>query len=219
MADLLTDAEEAELTSMLTEYSNKQNCDIAFITTPDLNNADFTFDGTVIDYADCYYDSHGYDKDGLLVLVTLDNGYGSRNITFSCSGKCMKRLTDDEQNEIIDNVYYDLKGDQYYTALKSIAYQINEKLPVQLKWYMLPLAIGIGFLIAILIMVVIRSKLKSVALQRGAANYVRPDSMNVIASRDTYLYSTVSRTAKPKNNSSGRTSSSGGSHSGVSRNF
>lgn len=220
MADLLTDEEEADLNAKLNAYSTEQNCDIVCVTTPDLNNADFSFNGTVIDYADIYYESHGYDQDGVLVLITLENEYGNRNITFSCSGKCMKRLTDDEQNEILDDVFYTLQNSQYYAALNSILYQVNDKLTPQLKWYMLPLAIGVGFALAIIIMVAVRSKLKSVTMQRGAAGYVRPGSMQLTASRDTYLYSTVSRTEKPKDNGgSGRTSSGGGSHSGVSRDF
>ena len=74
----------------------------------------------------------------------------------------------------------------------------------------------IGFGIVILIMLAIRSKLKTVQMQRGAVNYIRPGSMNVAIARDTYLYSTVSRTAKPKNNSGSSTHSTGGSSFGGS---
>ena len=218
-ADLLTDDQEKEISSMLTEYSEKQECDIVFLTEPDLKNADFSFNGTAVDYADEYYDTHGYASDGVLVFITLADETGKRKVQFSCTGKCMKRLSDDEQNEIIDDVFTSLSNSDYYTAIKKMASEINEKLPVSLKWYMLPLAIGIGFAIAMLIMSSIRKKLKTVEMQHGAKNYVRAGSMNVTAARDTYLYSTVSRTAKPKNNSSGRTSSGGGSHSGVGRNF
>ncbi|MBR1535196.1 MAG: TPM domain-containing protein [Ruminococcus sp.] len=218
-ADLLTDTEEAEISSLLVEYSEKQNCDIVFLTEPDLKNADFNFNGTAEDYADTYYDTHGYASDGVLVFITLTDETGQRKVQFSCTGKCKKRLSDDEQNEIIDDVFSSLKNSDYYTAIKKMTNEINEKLPVSLKWYMLPLAIVIGFVIAMLIMNAIRSKLKTVAMQHGAKNYVRQGSMNVTASRDTYLYSTVSKTAKPKNDSSSRTSSGGGSHSGVGRNF
>ena len=134
----------------------------------------------------------------------------------------MKRLTDDEQNEIIDDVYFSLKGESYYSALNTISYEMNDKLTPTLKWYMLPLAVGISFVIAMIIMMVQKGKLKSVSMQRGAANYIRPESMNVTASRDTFLYSTVSKTARESSSSSGgssRTSSGGGSHSGVGRNF
>jgi uncharacterized protein len=66
-----------------------------------------------------------------------------------------------------------------------------------------------------------KGKLKSVKPEHGAKNYIRPGSMHLTASRDTYLYSNVTRTARQSSSSggSGRTSSGGGSHSGVGRSF
>ena len=84
---------------------------------------------------------------------------------------------------------------------------------------MFPLAFIIAFAIAMLILSFMKKQLKSVEMQRGAVNYVRPGSMNVTASRDTYLYSTTSRTAIPKNSSSSHTSSGGGTHGGGGRSF
>ena len=73
---------------------------------------------------------------------------------------------------------------------------------------------------AMIIMMILCSQLKSVKMEKGAVNYVRPGSMNVTQSRDSYLYSTVSRTAKPKDSgSSTHTSSGGGTHGGGGRSF
>lgn len=220
-ADLFSADEEADLTRKLNEYSKQQNCDLVILTEPDMEHEDYSFNGSVEDFADMYYETNGYDKDGVLVLILLNNGYGERRVQFSCSGKCMKRLTDEEQNDIIDDVYFSLRSSDYYPAMNTLTYEVNDKLTPKLKWYMLPLAVGIGFLISMLIMLSLKKKLKSVEMQRGAANYVRPGSMNVTASRDTYLYSTVSKTARESSSSSGssRTSSGGGSHSGTGRNF
>lgn len=222
-ADVLTDTQEAELTSKLNSYSEKLGCDIVFLTEPDLYQEDFYFDGSVMDFADEYYDTNGYDPDGVLVLIVFDDGYGSRQIYVSTSGKCIKRLTDDEREEIFDDVFFDLRGGAYYKAYSTIADELVEKMSVSLKWYMLPLAIAIGFLIAILIMLGLKSKLKSVQMQRGAASYVRPGSMHLLASRDTYLYSTVSKTERESRSSGGgsssHTSSGGGTHGGGGRSF
>jgi len=221
-ADLLTDEEEAILTAKLNEYSQQQNCDIVFLTEPDMEHEDYSFyEGNVADFADMYYESNSYDADGVLVLILLKDSSGGRMIQFSCSGKCMKRLSDDEQNNIIDDIYFSLKSEDYYSAYNTMAYEINDKLTPKLSWYMLPLAVGIGFVLAMIIMLVMRSKLKSVAMQKGAADYVRPGSMRVTASRDTFLYSNVTRTRRESSSSggSGRTSSGGGSHSGVGRSF
>lgn len=223
-SDLLSSDEEAKLTTLLTDYSKKQDCDIVFLLVDDFSGADFNYNGTTADYADTYYDTHGYDKDGVLVLLVQSNEKGKRHIYFSTSGKCIKRLNEDEWNEIIDDITYIIpaqslgKDGNFYPTLEKIAKEIDEKLTPHLKWYMLPIAIFVGVVIAMVIMNSLRAKLKTVAMQRGAASYVRDGSMNVTQSRDTYLYSTVTRTEKPKNDSRGGHSSSGGGfHSGGGR--
>lgn len=223
-SDLLTDTEEKELSDLLTEYSKEQNCDIVFLLVDDFSGADFTFNGTSADFADTYYDTHGYAKDGVLMMLVQNNEKNERYIYFSTTGKCEKRLSEDEWNAIIDDIVPIIparslgKDADYYPTLKKIADEINEKLPVKLKWYMLPLAILIGFVIAMIIMSAIRGKLKTVEMQHGAKNYVRAGSMNVTQSRDTYLYSTVTKTKREKSSSSGgHTSSGGGHHSGGGR--
>ena len=220
-ADVLTSAQEADLESKLSEYSKKQNADIVIVTVPDLKGESFSFNGSVEDFADMFYETNGYDADGAMILITLDNGYGSRRVQYSCSGKCMKRLTEDEQNAIIDDVYYSLKNGDYYSALNTMAYETDDKLTPKVGFLSLLIAIGIGFAVSMIIMLIIRGKLKTVSMQRGAASYIRPGSMNVRVSRDTFLYSTVTKTARETGSSggSGRTSSGGGSHSGVGRNF
>jgi len=63
---------------------------------------------------------------------------------------------------------------------------------------------------------VMASQLKSVRPQTAARNYMKPNSLNLTVSRDLFLYRTVTRTPRPKSNSSsgGRGSSGGGSRSG-----
>ena len=77
---------------------------------------------------------------------------------------------------------------------------------------------------------IMRSKLKSVKYQSGAADYVVPNSFKMHDSRDIYLYSTVTKTERPTDNdnhsgSSGgfgggtHISSSGSMHGGGSGKF
>lgn len=95
-----------------------------------------------------------------------------------------------------------------------------------------PFAVGINLLIALAVGLVagllvtgnMRRKLKTVRKQDRAASYVRQGSMNVTRSNDFYLYSTVSKSAKPKNEdnnggSSTHTSSSGDTFGGSSGKF
>lgn len=223
-ADLLTPSEEAALTDTLSSLSSELDCDIVCVTAEDLSDSDFPHDYTSQDYADMYYESYGYAADGVLVLVVLSNEYDRREVYISTSGKCINRLSDDEREELLDDVIDNHNPDYngYYDFLNAIALDLKKAIPPHLSWYMLPLAIGIGFLIALLIMRTVRGQLKSVSMQRGAASYIRAGSMNLTASRDTYLYSTVSRTAKPKDSGSGsstHSSSGGGTHGGGGRSF
>ena len=221
-ADLLSESEEASLLAAMQDVSDTCKCNVVFITTKDLTGATFSFNGTADDYAFRYYETTcGVNEDGLLVYVTLKDEGGKRKVGVFGTGKCEKRLSnaesEDIRNEAISNHNPDTHS--YYDFLNSIALGLKEAVPPHLKWYMLPIAIGIGFLIAFVIMNSIKKKLTSVTMERGAANYVRAGSMNVTQSRDTYLYSTVTRTEKPKNNSGSSTSSGGGSYSGGSSNF
>ena len=86
------------------------------------------------------------------------------------------------------------------------------------------IALAVGLVAGLLVTGNMRRKLKTVRKQDRAASYVRQGSMNVTRCNDFYLYSTVSKSAKPKNeNNSGgsstHTSSSGDTFGGSSGKF
>lgn len=226
-ADILDPADEDTLIGKIAELSKKCDCNVLFITAEDLSSDDFSFDGTAEDYTIRYYEETcGRGSDGIVVSIILSDQKGKRSVSVLGSGKCEKRLSDSEsediRNDAIDNSNpgsvetADSKG--YTKFLGSIIDGLMKAVPPHVSLLKTVIAFGVGFIVAILIVMSLKKKLKTVQLQRGASNYVRPGSMFVTASRDTYLYSTVTRTAKPKNNGS-HTSSSGGSYSGGSSNF
>ena len=61
--------------------------------------------------------------------------------------------------------------------------------------------------------------MKTAVKEDNAANYMKPNSMNLDFSRDIFLYSTVTKTEKPKSDSGSHTSSSGRSHGGRGGSF
>jgi len=69
-----------------------------------------------------------------------------------------------------------------------------------LDWTALLVCIGIGLLIGLITVLVMRSQLKSVRPQNAAMNYVIPGSFQLRHSRDIFLYRNVTRTPRPKNN-------------------
>lgn len=84
------------------------------------------------------------------------------------------------------------------------------------------LSLIIGLVLALIITGVMRSKLKTVRHQKTANSYVRNDSMKVTVAKDYFLYRTVTRVPKPKDDggrSSGGASGGGGGHRGSSGKF
>ncbi|MBQ8783907.1 MAG: TPM domain-containing protein [Clostridia bacterium] len=72
------------------------------------------------------------------------------------------------------------------------------------------IALVIGFVIALIIVMSMKGKLKSVRAKSGAADYVVPGSMNLTQSDERFLYRHVTRTPRQQNNSNGRSGGSGG---------
>lgn len=215
-ADLFSSEEEANLQILATAIDNQYDCSVVFLTTEDLGSYN-----TKMELADDYYDYNNYKKDGVLVLLTMEDENNKRGIWTTTTGNCQKKFSTSEQDAVYEDVYNDLANGNYYEAMAGYANGINYYLAPHVSFTSLLIALGVGFGIALIIALIFKSQLKSVAMQHGAKNYVRPGSMQVTASRDTFLYSTVNRTAKPKNNSSGGShiGSSGTSHGGSGHSF
>ena len=214
-ADLLSQSQEAALGATAAQISEKHNISVVIVTVPSTDGK------TAKLYADDYYDYHGYKPDGVLLLITLDNGAGKREAAITTTGKCEKTLTDSEVDKIFDDIMPDISSLNWNKAFELFLTDTDYYISPHVAWYWIPLSLLIGFIIALIIMFAVKSKLKSVKMQAGAKDYVRPGSMVVTASRDTFLYHTITRTAKPKNNSSsgGSFGSSGTHHGGSSRTF
>ncbi len=72
----------------------------------------------------------------------------------------------------------------------------------------------VGFVIALIMVSVMKSGMKSVRSESGASSYLVRDSLNLTSQSDHYLYSNVTRTPRANNSSSHR--SGGGMRSGGS---
>ena len=188
---------------------------------PILVNTD-SFEGKSAEtYAGNWYDSHGYPADGILLLVSLTEG----EWYILTNGACYDRISDWDAEEMGEILVEYLRDGDYYEAFAmfpELAEHFMEasdsnvggvEAPAGKKNYGKTIAICmvVGLAIGGIAVGIMASQMKSVKMQRGASDYVRSGSMHLTNSRDIFLYSHVSRTAKPKNNSSG------GSHGGGSR--
>ena len=229
-AELLTSSKAQTLLSKLDEISERQQFDIVVVTVNALQGK------TPQAYADDFYDFNGFgfgvNKDGVLLLVSMEDrdwwistsGFGITAITDAgidyMSDKFLPAMSDGDYAgaftkfaELCDQFISQAKADKPYDV---------DNLPkeaVSLWW--IPGAISIGAVLAILICLIMKGKLKSVRYQPTANNYVRQGSISITDRRDIFLYSHVSRRARPKDTgpsgsggSRTHTSSSGRSHGG-----
>ncbi len=216
---LLTSDELDELSLKLDTISEKYQCDVVIVTTPNLEGK------TPTAYADDYYDYNGYgygdSRDGILLLVSLSE----RKWATSTCGKAMDIFTDSDLYAIEDEFVPYLSSGDYYEAFNTFADLCEEEISTygKFQFSILYLFAGlfVGVIIAFIAVLVMKGQLKTVRYQSEAQNYLRNGSFNVTERRDIFLYSTVSRRAKPKDNggSSSHTSSSGSSHGGHSGSF
>ena len=221
-ADLLSDEEERNLLYLLDTLSSERGVDYVVVTVPSMGGK------SEMEYADDYYDTHGYGTDGILLLIDME----TRAYYESTAGTLQNYFEYYYEYLEDDFVSYLSYGD-YYGAFCRFAQgaddrvdecqrrEVYERMPTEEKIryrlqsiptlvILIPLVIG---LIAAGIMTSKeKAKLTSVRMQNNAARYVRGGSMNLTTSRDTFLYSHVTRVRIETDSSSGGRSGGGGSH-------
>lgn len=227
MAELLTPEERAYLTDMLDEISERQELEVTIATT------DALYGSTVAEYADDLYDEcrfgYGADKDGLLLLISMEDrdwyistcGYGITAFTDAgldyIGQQIVPALSDGEYAEAFEE--YIMLCDSFITqAREGEPYDGGNmpKEPLSMIW--IPISILTGVIIAGCILWGMVRQLKNVRPQKSASCYVKDGSLNITEQCDLFLYHTVTRKAKPKQETSSGSSvhhsSSGASHGG-----
>ena len=184
-----------------------------------------------VDYADDFFDYNGYglgqDRDGCLFLQVT----GDRDYWFSTSGRGINVLNRAAFNKLEADAVKHLREGNAYQAYNSFLVNWEKFLALDVKgrrynfieqWNIVimiiawAVAFGIGFIVVL----VWKKGMNTVFAQTQAGAYVVPGSLTFNIKKDTFLYSTVSRTARETDTGSsgggGRshTSSSGRSHGG-----
>ena len=217
-AGLLKGNEPQQVLETLEVDSSNSDCNIVVITT----NQGMQ-DSALRAYADNYYATNVENKSQTNFCVTLTLDISSRRVDVGTYNPGSKRnLNDAAKDEIREYVTSDLTNGNYVTAFTKfadktaqIAGAIDEdggRTKASFPWgKRILISLVIGIILAVIICLIIKSQLKSVAMKSNAADYVREGSLNITSQSDRFLYSHVTKTAKPKNNSS---SSGGGGSSG-----
>lgn len=216
-ADLLTDAQEAELLSLISRINFYHDIDVVLHTTNDIGNKDI---GT---YANDYYDYNGYADDGMLFMIDM----GSRNYYTSTTGYAMVAFADDKIESLSDTVVGYLSDGEYYEAFtvylnnvdgyleaihneSELDYRFDDSYGVSTSKNILKrelVSIAVAFIISFIVVSVLQKKMNTAVRKTQANDYLVPNSLNITAGNDFYITSNIVRVPKQTNNTK-----SGGSH-------
>lgn len=224
-AGLLTPSEEYSLESKIEAMREKYNFDVVIVTVPTLGSK------TPMDFADDYYDYNGYgcgeNNDGCLMLINI----GERDLYISTTGYGEYAFTEFGVDYILDRIVdAGLSDGRYYDASVAFLDYTNDYLKraaegkpfdedsIPTDWPHVLTVSGIiallaGLIVSSIYISSLKSQLKSVAPKLYADGYIDRSSLNLTVNKDTFLYSSVSKTLRPQNTSGTR---SGGGHYGSS---
>ena len=237
-AEVLTEDEETELEASLEKVSVRQSFDVTIATIDSLESEGYT---SMEKYADDLYDycqfGYGENRDGVLLLVST----GDRKWHISTCGYGITAFTDAGIQYLGEQMTPDMADGDYAAAFRTFVqwsdayidaarsgrpYDVKNLPREPLSPMYLFLALGIGLVLAWVVVGVMKSQLRSVAFQENAASYVREGSMNLTNSRELFLYRDVQRTehveekdSDSSGGSSTHTSSSGTTHGGGGGSF
>ena len=207
-AEVLTEDEDNELEDALEELSLRQSFDVTIATIESMESVGAD---SMEQFADDLYDycqyGYGPDMDGVLLLVSV----GDRKWHISTCGYGITAFTDAGIQYLGEQMTPFMADGDYAGAFRTFVqwsdtyidaareghpYDVNNLPREPLSLMYLFLALGIGLVLAWVVVSVMKSQLRSVAFQENAASYVREGSMNLTNSRELFLYRDVQRTER-----------------------
>ena len=228
LAGVLSEEEVETLTRKIDDVRQHQAFDLAVVTVDNLAG------DTIKHYADEVYDScslgYGEERDGVLFVLDMENRdwylstHGFGTTAFTDAG--IARIGEEMQSYLSDGNYLeaflkfaDVSNDLIGLAKDGEPYGAAEEehKPLSLMW--IPISLGIGVVLSLVVVGSMKAKLKTVHKEAAAASYLKKGSMKITERKDTFLYHTVKRTEKKKEESSSKgttthKSSSGETHGG-----
>lgn len=235
-AGLLSAEDAASIESQLTGLAQKYDMHYVIVTEEDPNIS------SAMEAADDFFDYNGYgtgdDRSGVLLYINMS----TRDVWISTRGFGITTFTDAGIEYILDELVYSLGDEAYFETFETFTalcddftqqakngtpYDVDHMPQEPFPWIGgLIMCMALGAIVGLIYILVLRGQLKSVAPNESASDYMVKGSMHVTNSREFFLYRTLSRHERPKENSSsgggGSTthrSSSGATHGGGGRKF
>ena len=225
--DLLETEEEVFLETKANQIESEYGIDVLILTLESLNGQN-TWDA-----ADDFYYSGGYSGNGILLLISMEY----RDWEIATYGLVADRISDSKTMQLFNEMADDLANNDFYSGFdtyldaldRTLARYYADRSDSSFEFdytseeysenhaYQLLASLGIGALVAAIVLAVMRGKMNSARAQHGAAQYMQQGSYRLTTQRDVYLYSNTTRVRRSDNNSSGGSRGGGGGSRGGSR--
>ena len=192
-ANLLTTEEVAQLEERSIRFLADTGMKLIIVTVDSLDGK------TAMAYADDYYDAH-YGSNGILLLIAMNE----REWHISTAGTAIEAFDDVDLMSMEDGIMKYLPEAEYFKAfdrfLSDAEYYWNNE---EVSDFEASLVIGLpaGFVIALIAILIMRGTMNTKKEQHSARDYQVMGSFNLRKHQDLFLYSHVSKRARPKENS------------------
>lgn len=233
-AGLIKASDEKKLDKKIKNIQ-KDKFDVVILTVKSLDGK------SAQDYADDYYDNNDYgldnEKSGVLFLVSN----GDRKYHISTKGAGIKAFTDYGIGRIKEEIKPYLSDGDYFNACDEFLnitkdfvkaykdgtpYDTDNPYNEEIDYVILEvIALVIAFVIALISVGIMRLRMNTAKPKGTAMEYIKKGSFKLTSEKDIFMYSTVTKTAKPKDNdnsaggSTTHVSSSGSEHGGGGGSF
>lgn len=233
-AELIKASDEKELDKKIKNIQ-KDKFDVVILTVKSLDGK------SAQDYADDYYDNNDYgldnEKSGVLFLVSK----GDRKYHISTKGAGIKAFTDYGIGRIKEEIKPYLSDGDYFDACDEFLnitkdfvkaykdgtpYDTDNPYNEEIDYVILEvIALVIAFVIALISVGIMGLRMNTAKPKGTAMEYIKKGSFKLTSEKDIFMYSTVTKTAKPKDNdnsaggSTTHVSSSGSEHGGGGGSF
>lgn len=212
-ADLLTADQRSALFVKADEVADEYQTDICILTVHSIGSK--SSQQYADDYFDAYNLGYGDDRSGILLLISMED----RDWAVTTNGQASRIISYSDIGNIMDASLPNLSGGNYYEAFSTYLSEVEQELQLGVTGLSTPakllIALGSGLLIAGIVLLILRSKMKTAKAQHGAHSYINDSSYDLFRCHDIYLYSHTTKVRKQQNTGS----SGGGSRGGRSGKF
>lgn len=221
-ASLFTEKGIQDLETKIKEIAKEHNIAAVIVTAKDVPA------GKYVQYADDYYDYHGYgfdaSKSGVLLLIDINN----RMLYISTTGSMIRTITDRRIESILDKITpaakknnYDRVAHLFLNSIENYLAANSTKIKDLRIWEWA--IIGIAFLIGFFALQGAVQRSYNLAYNTYQYNMQKNADVEITDREDRFSHQNVSRTriesSSSRSGSSTHTGSSGTSHGGGGRSF